>query len=99
MTNLAILTQPFESIDFELTDVTSWSERSGNIVFWTNNEVEADTVPIKDVLDFIEREKLNVEYTTTNSSYNGDPTEDLDHEYTHDPIKYLENNFEETVQA
>lgn len=93
------LTHPFESIDFELTDVTVWNERKGRIIFWTHDEVEAGNIPIKDILDFIEREQLNLEIHTINNSHDGNPCDDEDHIYEVDPIIYLENNFVPTIEA
>lgn len=103
MSNLAISlnkpTLPIEQIDLELTDVTSWSERSGKVIFWSIDEVESGSVPIKDVLDFIEREQLNIDHVIINKSYDGNPCDDEESFPEIDAIIYLENNFIPTVEA
>jgi hypothetical protein len=74
-------------IDFELTDISA-----GLVRYWNaDGDIEC-TEPLLKVLDYIEHHGLNIEYWTSNRSWDGNPTHDVDHEYTHDALDYLKAN-------
>lgn len=79
------------NIDFEMTEILA-----GKIEYWSEDgESVVATAALMNVLDYIEHHGLNQDVWTSNPSWDGNPTHEVDHEYTHDPLDYLKDNIAE----